>query len=84
MTLRETLLGGSSGLILFDALFNSMEALLAVSDLLFSLTVVMNGTLASQIPWLDQSLMTKLLLFAALLYATNLLINIYERLNDET
>ena len=82
--LKELLFGGTSGVVLFDVLLNSADLLLAVSDTLFSLMVVVSGYLGPEIGWLDEELMTRLLIAVAVLYVINLLITIIGEITNET
>lgn len=82
---REAIAAGVGTVaVSLDVLLTGGEMLLSVSDLLFSLTAVLSGTLADEFAFLDPGMLRSALLVAAVLYLTNLLLNLRKRLTGDS
>lgn len=91
MSWKDALLGGGALGIAFDATLNSFDVilsgvdiLLGSSDVLFTIFVVLNGSVAPNLDWLSEDLMRNLLLLAALLYLVHLSMKLKRRLENES
>ena len=66
-----------------DLLLTGGDMLLGVSDLLFSITALMQGQLGAQLGFIDPELAQRAFLAVAVLYLTNLLFSLYDRLTKD-
>lgn len=67
-----------------DLALTGGDLLLGVSDLLFSMTALAQGTLGARVGWIDQELAQQAFLFVAGLYLLHLLFSLYDRLTEDT
>lgn len=81
---KETIFGSSALVIVVDAMVNSFELLFAISDVAFPALALLSGTLAQHFDWLDIEVLTRLLVFFAVLYLLSLLFKLWERIKYET
>ena len=82
-TVRQLAVGLVSLLgVTADLLLTGGDMLLAVSDILFSITALAQGRLGVEFG-LDQDLARKAFLAVAVLYLTNLVGKLYDRLTDD-
>lgn len=84
MSTRDTVLGSGAVFILFDAVINGFELILATIDIVFPMVAVTAGTLAPNFEWLDETVWQHLLVFVAMLYLLHLSLQLIERLTNET
>lgn len=89
--MKDKILGSGALAILLDALLNSfdllfmlLDVLMGSIDVLFSMTVVTSGYLAPNLDWLDEQLMTNVLVVVAMLYLLHLSMRFKRRVQDET
>jgi hypothetical protein len=82
-TVRQLAVGLVSLLgVTADLLLTGGDMLLAVSDILFSITALAQGRLGAEFG-LDQDLARKAFLAVAVLYLTNLVGKLYDRLTED-
>lgn len=72
---------GAAGLLV-DLLLTGGDVLLGVSDLLFSITALAQGSLGAQLGFINQELAQQAFLLVAVLYLTHLLFSLYDRLTE--
>lgn len=67
-------IGGALGVgVILDALFNSADLLLWLGEALFIPMAVTSSTIAPNIEWLDQGLITSITVVVAVLYVLSIL-----------
>jgi len=82
---RQAVTGIASVLaVSVDLLLTGGDLLLGVSDLLFSMAALMQGQLGAQLDFIPADLARDAFLAVAVLYVTNLLFSLYDRLNSES
>ncbi|UWG47041.1 hypothetical protein HSRCO_0747 [Halanaeroarchaeum sp. HSR-CO] len=89
MNQKDTLLGGGAVGLLLDATLNSFDLLLGSFDLLLGSVdllypmVIVGSRIAPALDWLDESLMTDLMLVVASLYLLHLTLRLKRRYTNE-
>ena len=89
MSWKEGILGSGALTVIadgllnsFDLIFGSIDLLMGSVDLLYPIIIVLNR-IAPSLGWLDQQLLTNLMLVIALLYLVHLINKLRKRLTND-
>lgn len=77
--LKETIFGSGAGVVFVDAMFNSADLLFAFADMAYIPISVAFGTLAPNVEWLSQEALQPVVVFVAMLYIANVVIQRIQR-----
>jgi len=81
---RQLAVGAASLVgVLTDLILTGGDMLLGVSDLLFSITALIQGRFGAELGFIEPELARKAFLLVAALYLTNLLFTLYDRVTEE-
>lgn len=80
--LRDLLSGGGAGVVAVDALFNSADLLFMLAEVAYIPLSVTFGTLAPNVDWLSQDALQPVMVFVAVLYVANIVIQRVQRFRN--
>ena len=81
---RQLAVGAASLVgVLTDLILTGGDMLLGVSDLLFSITALIQGRFGAELGFIEPELARKAFLLVAALYLANLLFTLYDRVTEE-